>query len=308
MTDGSKSWDAHSAERQGPTFNHTTYKGYELDGWKFLDTSDQDIGFLVNSPSPVAFATMVYLLIVCFIGPLYMKSRQPYKLSTTIRLYNLLMVFLAAYLVKNLYNAIGSIGNLFQCDKTFNLVDGSSDLLYRNANFLLAVRLSEYFDTFCFTLRKKYQQITFLHVFHHAIVPIYAYWVMRTGPCRFNAFIMILNSFIHVMMYSYYFLSTFQTSTSNSASNESNQSIVTNIISKLLLFKRYMTQLQILQFVMLTVYVIWAAFQPNQCNVPRQFLYANLGLGLGFLVLFLHFYFQAYSRRPDKTQGTKKRV
>lgn len=275
----------------GPTFNLTHYQQFESNGLKFLETSEpkDTIGYLMSSPKPVFCFTLAYLAIVCFIGPKFMQNRQPFKLFTLIRFYNLIMVLLAGYLVYCLEDAVGSVNYFFNCDKTFNLNDESATKIYRISNFLLMVRVSEYLDTIFFTLRKKEQQITFLHVFHHAFVPVYAYWVLRTAPLRFNTFIIILNSFVHVIMYFYYFISTFQ--------GES-KSITMIVISKLLLFKRYMTQMQIMQFVSLAVYVFWATLQPNQCKVPKVYIFANLFVALGFLGLFLHFYIKEYTKKP----------
>lgn len=297
---------SYSASVAKPEFSFSTYQLYESDGLKFLETIQDDVGFLMRSPAPVIYFTIVYLVAVCLIGPKLMQSRQPFKLFNIIRFYNLIMVLLAAYLVVCLNDAIGGVAHLFDCTKTFNFADGSSTRIYAIANFLLAVRLSEYLDTIFFTLRKKQQQITFLHVFHHAFVPIYAYWIMRTAPLRFNAFIMILNSFIHVIMYFYYFISTFQLSADTCKSNT--QLLLINIISKILLFKRYMTLMQILQFVSLAAYVTWAALKPNQCAMPKTYLTANLLLALGFLSLFLHFYIRAYSNKPSAKFEPKKGV
>ena len=75
-----------------------------------------------------------------------------------------------------------------------------------------------------FLLRKKYSQITFLHIYHHSTMPI-LWWIgtkwLPGGQCKFliifqiyikifSAFFgVMLNSFIHILMYSYYGLTSF---------------------------------------------------------------------------------------------------
>lgn len=78
------------------------------------------------------------------------------------------------------------------------------------------------------------------------------------------------------------------------------------IVNKLLMFKKYMTQLQILQFVSLGLYTIWAALQPNRCNIPWTYILANFLLAFGFLSLFLHFYFNVY-KVGARANGAKSR-
>lgn len=277
------------------TFNQTVYKLNELNRWKFLDDlgPQADAGFLINSPGPVLCLTTTYILFVCFIGPFLMKYREPFQLKNIIRLYNLIMVLLAGVLFIDISEAIGSFDSMFDCKKTFSMNDNSSTKIYQMANFIIAVRLSEYMDTIFFILRKKQSQVTFLHVFHHAFVPMYAYWILRTAPLRFNLYIIIINSFIHVLMYFYYFLATFQVPR-DPTGKKPKLSFTMKVVQKLLMFKKYMTQLQILQFVSLAGYSVWAALQPNTCGIPKTYIVANMLLAFGFLGLFVHFYLNVY--------------
>lgn len=282
-------------------FNQTIYEENAADRWKFLDRldpgKDDSAGFLINSPAPVLTLTSLYIVFVCFVGPLFMKTREPYQLKNVIRFYNLLMVFLAGVLLMRLYDAVESVEAMFSPVKMFDLTDRSGTKVYQMANFILMVRLSEYLDTIFFTLRKKQNQVTFLHVFHHAFVPIYAYWILRTAPVRFNVFIILINSFIHVLMYFYYFLATFQEREQPGAPKKK-LGLTMFVVMQLLKFKKYMTQLQILQFVSLAFYAIYGMLLGNKAGIPWTYLISNLSLAFGFLGLFVHFYLSVYSHRP----------
>lgn len=278
-------------------FNSSIYQQHQSNNWKFLEEIEpsqaEHVGFMLRSPLPVTTLTVAYILFVHIIGPFLMRNREPFQLKSLIRFYNLLMVFAAGFLLVNIYDAIGSLSTMVDCGKMFTFFDDSGTKVYRMADLILTVRLCEYLDTVFFTLRKKQNQVTFLHVFHHAFVPMYAFWVLRTAPLRFNVFIILINSFIHVLMYSYYFLATFQ-QPRDSSGKGSNRGIIMAIVTQLLKFKRYMTQLQILQFVALAVYSFIPIFRENRCGVPWKYVIANLSLAGGFLGLFLHFYMNVY--------------
>lgn len=287
--------------RSEPIFDENVYKYYASNKWKFLEEINpaESPGFMIRSPVAVVGCTIAYLAFVCFLGPLMMRNRKPFELKNVIRLYNLVMVLLAAILLKRTYtDSVQSMGTMLDCSKTFALNDQSGTKIYQMADFILLVRISEYFDTIFFTLRKKQNQVTFLHVFHHTFVPLYAYWILRTAPLRFNVYIILINSFVHVLMYFYYFLATFQ----QPRDSQTKPSPLMMVVNKLLMFKKYMTQLQILQFISLGLYTIWAALQPNMCNIPSTYILANFLLAFGFLSLFLHFYLSAY-RNAAKVKG-----
>ncbi|KAI9136726.1 long chain polyunsaturated fatty acid elongation enzyme [Paraphysoderma sedebokerense] len=68
-------------------------------------------------------------------------------------------------------------------------------------------KILEFNDTFIMVLKKNFRQISFLHVYHH--FSIFMIWWMVTlwAPNGESYFSAALNSFIHVIMYSYYLFS-----------------------------------------------------------------------------------------------------
>jgi len=62
----------------------------------------------------------------------------------------------------------------------------------------------EFFDTIFMVLRGRLDQVSFLHIYHHTTIVWAWYWGVRLyirGDSYFGA---LLNSIIHVFMYSYY--------------------------------------------------------------------------------------------------------
>lgn len=70
--------------------------------------------------------------------------------------------------------------------------------------FYLWSRLLDMVDTVFFVLRKKTNHVSFLHVFHHAVVPLIAYIGLKLHPGGNAGYLPLTNVFIHGFMYAYY--------------------------------------------------------------------------------------------------------
>ncbi|KYN15373.1 Elongation of very long chain fatty acids protein 4 [Trachymyrmex cornetzi] len=75
--------------------------------------------------------------------------------------------------------------------------------------WVLMLKLFDLVETVVFVLRKKDRQISFLHTYHHVSTFIYVWLMLSYFSHSFNTVSMPLNCSVHVIMYSYYFLSTF---------------------------------------------------------------------------------------------------
>lgn len=70
-----------------------------------------------------------------------------------------------------------------------------------------------------------------LHVIHHGIMPLFAWEACRFVPGGHESFGALFNTFVHVVMYAYYFLAAFGPT-----------------FQPYLWWKRYLTRLQMFQF------------------------------------------------------------
>lgn len=68
-----------------------------------------------------------------------------------------------------------------------------------------ASKVPEFMDTVLMALKKNYRQITFLHVYHHSSIFVIWWFIMSYTPGGSSYFSAALNSFVHVIMYGYYF-------------------------------------------------------------------------------------------------------
>ncbi|XP_053083851.1 elongation of very long chain fatty acids protein 2 isoform X3 [Pangasianodon hypophthalmus] len=183
---------------------------------------------LLDSCTPTLVLTFIYLLIV-YLGPKYMKNKTAYSLKNVLLLYNFGVTMLSFYMLVELISATWSAGYKLKCQGLFDAGEGD----IRVAKVLwwyYFSKLIEFLDTIFFVLRKKNNQITFLHVYHHASMFNIWWCVLNWIPCGQSFFGPTLNSFIHVLMYSYYSLSTIPS------------------MHRYLWWKRYLTQAQLNAF------------------------------------------------------------
>lgn len=67
-------------------------------------------------------------------------------------------------------------------------------------------KITELLDTIFFVLRKKDNQVTFLHLYHHTVMPMISWGCVKYYPGGHGTFIGVINSFVHIVMYFYYML------------------------------------------------------------------------------------------------------
>lgn len=162
-----------------------------------------------------------------------------------------------------------------------------SDKILEYGHIVFYVRYLEFFDTFFLILKKKESQLSFLHIFHHAIVPTLMYIGLKFNPVPFNAMLPITNLFVHIIMYAYYGLSTCGPA-----------------IQKWLWWKRYLTTLQISQFVLLIIHSIHPIFLygfVTNCRFPSSLIIINTLIGIVFLTLFVSFYRRTYNAKRSQS-------
>lgn len=127
----------------------------------------------------------------------------------------------------------------------------------------------------------------FLQVYHHAGVVILM-WMFVVTKCTGGAMvILVLNSGIHTVMYTYYTLSAFGYQSP---------------------LKHYLTQAQLLQFlsgIAVSVPLHWP-YNNMSINSAQSLSLAGIQVyALGLIYLFGQFYVKSYSKKSDK--GEKKK-
>ncbi|CAL1544807.1 unnamed protein product [Lymnaea stagnalis] len=235
---------------------------------------------LLDSPDKMFVLIGLYLLAV-WQGPKWMVPYKPWDLKNTIIVYNFAMVLLSSYIsLASLYGIYRAGGYSIFCDGMDKYQFNDDSGLYVSVGWLFFIsKLIEFLDTIFFVLRKKNSQITFLHVYHHATMTVFTWLGVKFLPGGTNVIYPLINSFIHAVMYTYYGLSAFGPG-----------------MRKYLWWKKYLTKMQISQFVIfLSQGVLNAMYD---CPFSKAFVYAVFIYTFTILLLFINFYVRAYVQSP----------
>lgn len=165
--------------------------------------------FLLSNPFKPLIVIGAYLYFVLEMGPKLMKSRNPMKLDKIIKCYNLLQVMICSYItVKAYYHSFGQ-GYSIICEPVdFSTTNYHAVELTKMAHYYFLSKIVDLFDTVFFVLKKKQTHVTFLHVYHHGGMVMLSFLGNKYLAGGQSAFMGIINSFVHVIMYTYYFLTS----------------------------------------------------------------------------------------------------
>lgn len=260
--------------------------------WKQLDPRVVDLP-LVGSSYQVLFLTIAYLYFVTSYGPQFMKNRSPYSLKTFIKLYNIVQIFGNIWVV---YDAIDA--GVFTLKLVCPVIDYSNDYIpmrvVRCFWYYFLLKILDYIETVVFILRKKDNQVSTLHLYHHVSTLLFTWICLRYFAILPALVLCVINSFTHVVMYMYYFLAAWGPNV---------QKIVTPM-------KPWITIIQMIQLIVLFLYSAQGVLL--NCNLISttgnsiSFTYSCLPLTYSVNVLinfymFYNFYQKTYGKHK-KTQ------
>ncbi|XP_074604333.1 very long chain fatty acid elongase 7-like [Brevipalpus obovatus] len=238
---------------------------------------------LMDNPIPVTLICLTYALTVKKVGPYLMRNRKPFDLRHVMIGYNLIMVLLSGIVVYNELFHHWLAGSSLACDPVDYSNSPRALRIVYNSYFYFILKFVEFMDTIFFVLRKKNSQISNLHVIHHGLLPFSVWWGAKFVPGGHATFFGFINSFVHMIMYTYYALSA-----------------MGPVVQKYLWWKRYLTIFQLVQFVMIGVHSFQLFFR--QCDFPTIFAVWIGSHGVLFWFLFTDFYKRAY-KKPSKSSG-----
>ncbi|KAG5674841.1 hypothetical protein PVAND_004786 [Polypedilum vanderplanki] len=255
-------------------------------GWRDLmdNKSDPRVANwpLMSSPLPTIIICLSYVYIVKVLGPKMMENRKPFKLRGIIIAYNFFQVLFSFYLFWEA-GVTGWFGNYnFRCQTVDFSLEGMALRTAQGCWWYYFSKFTEFFDTFFFVLRKRYDQVSTLHVIHHGLMPFSVWWGVKFMAGGHSTFFGFLNTFVHIVMYTYYMLAA-----------------IGPEMQKYLWWKKYLTILQMIQFIAIFVHALQLFFH-NPCNYPIVFAYWIAAHGVLFLFLFSNFYKKAYTVKTNK--------
>nr|AGW22128.1 elongase of very long-chain fatty acids-like protein [Mimachlamys nobilis] len=239
--------------------------------WLLLD--DNPLHVWIITALYIAFAT---------IGPKVMQNRKPFNLQTFMVVYNFGLVFMSLYMMIEIIASAYDIGYFNEdpwcCTYNQNTPKNPKELRIAKVFWwYFFSKLLEFMDTVLMVLRKKNDQITFLHVYHHSSMFNIWWWVTTYLPGGQSWFSSSLNCSVHVVMYLYYALAA-----------------IPSMRSKLW-WKKYITKYQLVQFVLILYHTLQTTY--TGCDYPMWGQYLLTGYMISMLVLFGNFYLNAYIKR-----------
>jgi len=255
----------------------------------FTDLRDArvDSWLLMASPWPTFVFCALYYYIVRFAGPSFMKDRPAYGCKNPMLVYNVFQTFFSLWIFSRLcgFWLSGKYNWVCQPVDYSNSEDGltAANIVW----WYFFSKFTDFMDSFFFVLRKKNNQLTSLHVIHHAMMPMTSWIFLKWVGGGHSTFFMFLNMGVHVVMYFYYLMSSMGPE-----------------VQKYLWWKRYITSMQLLQFVTFSIHGSLPLF--TDCNYPKPAVCFILFLGGLFFTLFTNFYIQSYTKKDQAAKAVKK--
>lgn len=137
---------------------------------------------MMSSPLPTIGICLFFAYFAKRLGPAMMENRKPYQLRTVMVWYNFVMVIISALLVYFFAISGWMTTYSYKCQPVDYSNSRDGILMAKTAYAYYLVKFVEFLDTLFFILRKKYNQVSTLHVIHHGIMPFSVWWGIKFVP------------------------------------------------------------------------------------------------------------------------------
>lgn len=221
---------------------------------------------------PVLIGGHLGYLAIVFLLRRYMAGRPAYSLQYPMMLYNAAQVALSLTMAIQLGSFLAA--GVFNLNGRFTGTIEYWILVHYGTKFL------DMFDTYFMVLRKKEEQLSFLHVYHHLTIGFIWGLLLHHGVANGTAFFGAwINSSVHALMYFHYLYTSLG---------------YTNPL------KKYLTQVQMLQFALCILHAVLAVAVDTQ--IPKPWAVLQLCYHMTLLYLFLQFYRSGVRKWKRKTK------
>ncbi|KAK0077010.1 hypothetical protein PV325_004559, partial [Microctonus aethiopoides] len=137
---------------------------------------------MMSGPFPTIFICIFYAYFVKVIGPKFMEKRKPFIFQRFMIYYNLFQVILSAWLFyQGLINGWWNDYS-FECQPVDYSTNPKALGMAKTSWWYYISKFTELTDTIMFVLRKKNNQISNLHVYHHGIMLISTWLGVKFVP------------------------------------------------------------------------------------------------------------------------------
>lgn len=263
-----------------------------------------------------ACATMlITYYVTIFAGREFMKKREPFSLNGFFMIHNLYLTVISGVLlalfIEQLIPTLWRSGVFYAiCDHRggwttplvkLYYVSFPAPSIWPRMELIFSDQLNyltkylELLDTIFMVLKKK--PLTFLHTYHHGATALLCF-TQLIGLTSVSWVPITLNLLVHVVMYWYYF--------------QAARGIK-------IWWKRYITMLQIFQFVIDLGFVYFASYtyftstyfpsmpSAGKCAGEEFAAFAGMGILSSYLLLFISFYFATYKQEKNQAKAGRGR-
>lgn len=258
---------------------------------KWADPEGQFTGYTKDWPL-TDFATafniaLAYLLFVA-IGSQVMANRpaiDPYPIKF---FYNVSQIMLCAYMT--IEAGLLAYRNGYSLVKPCVGYNATEPALANLLWMFYASKVWDFWDTIFIVLGKKWRQLSFLHVYHHTTIFLF-YWLNSNVFYDGDIYLtIVLNGFIHTVMYTYYFICM------HTKDPKTGKSLP-------IWWKSYLTLMQLVQFVTMMSQGSYLVIKGCDCLSQRvTATYVVYILSLFFL--FAQFFVQSYIKPKSSKKKT----
>mmetsp|Transcript_13644 Transcript_13644/g.43087 ORF Transcript_13644/g.43087 Transcript_13644/m.43087 type:complete len:262 (+) Transcript_13644:31-816(+) len=184
--------------------------------------------------------------------------------------YNIVQVQLCSYMCLEAMIVASRNGYNVVCNK----FDPSSPPMANLLWLFYISKVLDFADTFFIIVGKKWKQLSFLHVYHHSTIFLF-YWLNLHVNYDGDVYLtVLLNGFIHTVMYTYYFVS---------------------MHTKDIWWKKYLTLAQLTQFLCMNAQAIYILV--TGCSeAPPRVTAMYFAYIVSLFALFLQFYVASYTK------------
>ncbi|XP_075970162.1 very long chain fatty acid elongase 7-like [Anticarsia gemmatalis] len=264
------------------------WEGYTFLFDEIVDQRTKEWMFVAKPYQGIALLA-VYLMFVLKWGPKFMKNRQPFNLDKLLIVYNAAQVAACIYLFYNSITLAWGWRYKWICEPVDFETPHGLEVAGMVYNYFL-LKIIDLLDTVFFVLRKKFNQVSFLHIYHHTGMVMLIWGAVTYMPGGHGTLIGVINSFVHIVMYSYYLLT-----------------VAVPSIKNAVWIKKHVTQLQILQFFWCVMHMAIIVFKTD-CAYPRWVSAVFLPQNIFMLVLFIDFYIKAYVLKPKEKVANNNKL
>ena len=260
-------------------------EGYNYINENLADPRTKDY-LMIGTPWPCIALLGFYIYFIYNFGPRLMERRQPFKLDRILQIYNLSQILINATIFYKALELAWLRDYSYFCEPVDYSYTPKAIEITRTMWLYFLLKILDLLETIFFVLRKKQNQVTFLHVYHHVGMVMGTWGATKYLPGGHVTFLGLLNTFVHTIMYTHYLLSSMKMDTSR--------------------FKKYITQLQLVQFFLIILHYAQLAWVED-CGFPFWPAYIMIPQNFFMIILFGDFYYKTYiKKRPVVRMISKK--